>query len=131
MVTIVLVATVLLIVGYFSGMLNPKDLELKKTEQKTVPLSTAPASESKKTEPIMDIEEDEEEFSFEPIQETSIEVFEQVSEEPAPVDEIIDLDEEREETASGRLASLRSEIESGDRKPETREERMKRLFGDR
>ena len=130
-VTIVLVATVLLIVGYFSGMLNPKDLELKKTEQKTVPLSTAPASESKKTEPIMDIEEDEEEFSFEPIQETSIEVFEQVSEEPAPVDEIIDLDEEREETASGRLASLRSEIESGDRKPETREERMKRLFGDR
>ena len=33
--------------------------------------------------------------------------------------------------ASGRLASLRSEIESGDRKPETREERMKRLFGDR
>ena len=77
------------------------------------------------------IEEDEEEFSFEPIQETSIEVFEQVSEEPAPVDEIIDLDEEREETASGRLASLRSEIESGDRKPETREERMKRLFGDR
>jgi hypothetical protein len=79
----------------------------------------------------MDIEEDEEEFSFEPIQETTIEDFEQVREEPATVEEIIDLDEEREETASGRLASLRSEIESGDRKPETREERMKRLFGDR
>ena len=133
MVTIVIVATVLLIVGYFTGMLNPKDLEQKKEATKTVPLSIAPATVSKENEPREDVDEDgyEDEFSFESIQETSEEVIEHVMEEPAPIEEIIDLDEEIEETASGRLASLRSEIESGDRKPETREERMKRLFGDR
>ena len=131
MVTIVIVATVLLIVGYFSGMLNPKDLEQKKEVTKTDPLPNAPSTVSKENEPSRDDEEDEEEFSFEPIQEATVEVFEQEIEERTPVEEIIDLDEELDETASGRLASLRSEIESGDRKPETREERMKRLFGDR
>ena len=131
MITIVIVATALLIVGYFTGMLNPKDLEQKKEGTKTDPLPTAPATASKENEPSRDVEEDEEEFSFEPIQEAEEEVFEQVIEEPVPIEEIIDLDEELDVTASGRLASLRSEIESGDRKPETREERMKRLFGDR
>ena len=131
MVTIVIIATALLIVGYFTGMLNPNGSEQKKAAPKTDPLSTPPATVSKEIEPSMTVEEDEEEFSFEPIQETTVEVFEEVSEEPAPLEEIIDIDEEINETASGRLASLRSEIESGDRKPETREERMKRLFGDR
>lgn len=133
MITIVIVATVLLIVGYFTGMLNPKDLEQKKEATKTVPLSIAPATVSKENEPREDVDEDgyEDEFSFESIQETTEEVIEHEMEESAPIEEIIDLDEELEETASGRLASLRSEIESGDRKPETREERMKRLFGDR
>jgi hypothetical protein len=60
-----------------------------------------------------------------------VEVVEPTEETTEHVEEIIDTDEEMDTSASGRLASLRSEIESGDKKNETREERMKRLFGEK
>ncbi|MDC3290420.1 hypothetical protein OAU85_01140, partial [Candidatus Poseidoniaceae archaeon] len=130
MVTIVIVATVLLIVGYFTGMLNPKGEQQEKEIQEKK--NRLPVTQSNETQPKEQVqEEEEEEFSFEPITDTLIEVFEQVMDEPPKLDEVIDLDEEVDVTASGRLASLRNEIEDGEKKPESREERMKRLFGDR
>ena len=129
MVTIVIVATVLLIVGYFTGMLHPKGQEQEEEIQESK--TRVPVSPPLETQPKDTTEDEDEEFSFEPIPDTLVEVFEEVMDEPAKVDEVIELDEELDVTASGRLASLRSEIEDGENKPESREERMKRLFGDR
>ena len=86
---------------------------------------------SPETKPNDSADDEDEEFSFEPISDTMVEVFEEVMDVAPNDDEVIELDEELDVTASGRLASLRSEIEGGENKPESREERMKRLFGDR
>ena len=60
-----------------------------------------------------------------------IEIFESTEEKDAGIEEVIEIEDEMDTSASGRLASLRTEIESGDKKIETREERMKRLFGEK
>ena len=129
MVTIVIVATVLLIVGYFTGMLNPKGQEQEEEVQESK--TRVPVLPSPETKPNDSADDEDEEFSFEPISDTMVEVFEEVMDVAPNDDEVIELDEELDVTASGRLASLRSEIEDGENKPESREERMKRLFGDR
>jgi len=77
------------------------------------------------------VEDEEDEFSFvfedEPkesvVEETVVEV---------PVEEvIIDIDEEVDSSASGRLAALRDEMDGDENKNLTREERMNRFFADK
>ena len=60
-----------------------------------------------------------------------IEIFESTEQMETENEDVIEIEDEMDTSASGRLASLRSEIESGDKKIETREERMKRLFGEK
>ena len=130
--TIIIVAGILLILGYFTGMLSTKH-EQENTEAMPTKEGSTPDVASTHVEPIDEVEasEDTDEFSFEPIENTLIEVIESPVELTEESTEIIDIDEEADVSASGRLASLRDEIESGERKPETREERMRRLFGDK
>lgn len=130
--TIIIVAGILLILGYFTGMLSTKH-EQENTEAMPKKEGSTPDVASTHVEPIDEVEasEDTDEFSFEPIENTLIEVIESPVELTEESTEIIDIDEEADVSASGRLASLRDEIESGERKPETREERMRRLFGDK
>ena len=120
------VASVLLIVAFFAGTFSqnkPQKQPKKKIQSKPLPKIAREESES-----IEEVEDDDE-FSFVYDEEAMVEVIETPVEE-IPVEEvIIDIDEEGDETASGRLASLRDEIgEDGD-KSQSREDRMNRFFG--
>ena len=130
------VASLLLVISYFAGLFTPTGLqkplptkEIPKTKVHTNPMNETSTREDE------DSVIDDDDFSFEPISEPTfnslVEVVEPTEETTEHVEEIIDIDEEMDTSASGRLASLRSEIESGDKKNETREERMKRLFGEK
>ena len=121
------VASVLLIVAFFAGIFSqnkPQKQPKKNLQSKPLPKITRDESEI-----IEEVEDDDDEFSFVYDEEAMVEVIETPVEE-IPVEEvIIDIDEESDETASGRLASLRDEIgEDGD-KSQSREDRMNRFFG--
>ena len=120
------IAATLLIIAFFAGVFTqnetPKEIK-KRSEVKPLP-QTAP----KDTEPV---EEDEDEFSFAYEKENTIEVFETPIEKNVVEEEIIDIQDEIDETPSGRLASLRREMGEGQQKNLTREERMNRLLRDK
>jgi len=120
------IAATLLIIAFFAGVFTqnetPKEIK-KRSEVKPLP-QTAP----KDTEPV---EEDEDEFSFAYEKENTIEVFETPIEKNVVEEEIIDIQDEIDETPSGRLASLRREMGEAQQKNLTREERMNRLLRDK
>ena len=103
-----------------------------KTDSKLTvkPLPTTTAQPKSEPSPVEEVDEEEDEFSFELTEEQVTESI--VAEEPQQVDtvEIIDLPDEEDVTPSGRLASLRDEMSDNQPSAEGREDRMRRFFGD-
>lgn len=122
------VASLLLVVAYLAGLMGTKPKTDSKPSVKPLPTTTAqPKSEPS---PVEEVDEEEDEFSFELTEEQVTESI--VAEEPQQVDtvEIIDLPDEEDVTPSGRLASLRDEMSDNQPSAEGREDRMRRFFGD-
>ena len=137
LLVIIAVASILLTISYFAGLFNPVKVEQPVVKKKAALTSAAEIVENQDA-PIQEVDpnlEEDDEFSFEPITEPAvdsmIEIFESTEEKDVEIEEVIEIEDEMDTSASGRLASLRTEIESGDKKIETREERMKRLFGEK
>ncbi len=124
------VAGILLVVAFFAGAFTPSSTSKVNQKKKTV--KAIPEVGDKVSEHVEEaVEDEEDEFSFvfedEPketvVEETVVEV---------PVEEvIIDIDEEVDSSASGRLAALRDEMDGDENKNLTREERMNRFFADK
>ena len=124
------VAVVVLIVAFFAGVFtqssSPKP---SKKSGQSKPLTTI---KPKVTEPEEEEEEMEDEFSFVFDEESTVEVFEEPEEETIVVEqEVIEIQDELDESPSGRLASLRREMGDGDEKSLSREDRMNRLLRDK
>ena len=121
------VASLLLVVAYLTGMMGTKQQASSKPKLKPLPTDTTqPIAEPS---PVEQVEEEEEEFSFELTEEPVSESI--VTEESQQVDtvEIIDLPDEEDVTPSGRLASMRDELTDNQPSAEGREDRMRRFFG--
>ncbi|MBT5593918.1 MAG: hypothetical protein HOJ60_00065 [Euryarchaeota archaeon] len=122
------VATVLLIIAFFAGAFNqnaPQKQSKKNNQGKPLPKIADSVTES-----VEDVEDDDE-FSFVFDENAMVEVIEAPIEE-VPVEEvIIDIDDEGDDSASGRLASLRDEMGEDGNKRQSREDRMSRFFGDK
>jgi hypothetical protein len=124
------VAAILLIIAFFAGVFTqsstPK-LDRKKGQKKQLP-----SVKIDEKEPEEDEEDIEEEFSFVFDEENAVEVFETPGEETIVVEEeVIEIDDELDESPSGRLASLRREMGDGEKKNLSMEERMDRLLRDK
>jgi hypothetical protein len=121
------VASLLLVVAYLTGMMGTKQKASSKPKPKPLPTGTTqPIAEPS---PVEEVEEEEDEFSFELTEEPVSESI--VTEESKQVDtvEIIDLPDEEDVTPSGRLASMRDEMTDNQPSAEGREDRMRRFFG--
>ncbi|MDA7740996.1 hypothetical protein N8930_04415, partial [Euryarchaeota archaeon] len=121
------VASLLLVVAYLTGMMGTKQKASSKPKPKPLPTDTTqPIAEPS---PVEQVEEEEDEFSFELTEEPVSESI--VTEESQQVDtvEIIDLPDEEDVTPSGRLASMRDELTDNQPSAEGREDRMRRFFG--
>ncbi|MBT3453092.1 MAG: hypothetical protein HN444_07005, partial [Euryarchaeota archaeon] len=121
------VASLLLVVAYLTGMMGTKQQASSKPKLKPLPTDTTqPIAEPS---PVEQVEEEEDEFSFELTEEPVSESI--VTEESQQVDtvEIIDLPDEEDVTPSGRLASMRDELTDNQPSAEGREDRMRRFFG--
>jgi hypothetical protein len=121
------VASLLLVVAYLTGMMGTKQQASSKPKLKPLPTDTTqPIAEPS---PVEQIQEEEDEFSFELTEEPVSESI--VTEESQQVDtvEIIDLPDEEDVTPSGRLASMRDELTDNQPSAEGREDRMRRFFG--
>ena len=123
------VASLLLVVAYVAGLMGTKP----KTDSKAVvkPLPSTTVQTTPEPSPVEEVDEEEDEFSFELTEEPVTESI--VTDELQQVDtvEVIDLPDEEDVTPSGRLASLRDEISDNQPSAEGREDRMRRFFGDR
>ena len=129
-VLIILIASSMLALGYVSGILKPPQQQENTKRKKSPALKKAPPVEEQSAEHEEDDEFDDLSFEFEEeVQPTPIESIEQVIHIE---EEVLDIEDEPEDvTASGRLASLRSEMNDGDNSAESMDERMKRLFGEK
>ena len=93
--------------------------------------STPAISDKETVEEKVEELEDDDEFSFVFEEETKESMVEETLVE-VPVEEvIIDIDDEVDSSASGRLAALRSEMDGDDQTNLTREERMNKFFSDK
>jgi hypothetical protein len=121
------VASLLLVVAYLTGMMGTKQKASSKPKPKPLPTGTTQAKAE--PSPVEEVEEEEDEFSFELTEEPVSESI--VTEESQQVDtvEIIDLPDEEDVTPSGRLASMRDEMTDNQPSAEGREDRMRRFFG--
>ena len=121
------IASILLIIAFFAGVFTqnaPQKVEKKQSKSKPLPQIKTDETES--------VEEIEDEFSFVfEDEDTSVEGFETPLEEVVVEEEAIELDDELDVSASGRLASLGKEIGNDKGKNQTIEDRMNRLFGDK
>ncbi len=128
-VVTLLVAALLLIVAYFGGILTSAPAGKKKSVPQ---VKETPKSEDASEPVTQDVEEEEDEFSFE-IPEESTQDSEATVEEQLPVDtvEVIEVPDEEDVTPSGRLASLRDEMTGEKPSAEGRQDRMARFFEDR
>ena len=123
----IVVATILLIVAFLAGA--------TRTEKKPARTPRKDAAEANKEvelteeEPVP-VEEEIDEFSFEPAEEVD-EVPLQNETAQALVEsiEVIDLPDEEDATPSGRLASMRDEITTDRPSSEGRQDRMRKFFG--
>ena len=99
------------------------------SKPKPKPLPTGTTQPIAEPSPVEQVEEEEDEFSFELTEEPVSESI--VTEESQQVDtvEIIDLPDEEDVTPSGRLASMRDEMTDNQPSAEGREDRMRRFFG--
>ncbi len=122
------VASILLVIAFFAGAFNPSTISDSKEKKK--PVKSMPEIADKNPEQEAGLEE-EDEFSF-VFEDEPKEVVDEVTVVEVPVEEvIIDLDEEVDSSASGRLAALRDEMDGDENKKLTREERMNRFFADK
>ena len=121
------IASILLIIAFFAGVFTqnaPQKVEKKQSKSKPLPQI--------KTEETESVEEIEDEFSFVfEDEDTSVEGFETPLEEVVVEEEAIELDDELDVSASGRLASLGMEMSKDKGKNQSIEDRMNRLFGDK
>ena len=124
------VAVLVLIVAFFAGVFTQSSSP--KPSKKSGQSKPLPTIKPKVTEPEEEEEEMEEEFSFVFDEESTVEVFEEPEEETIVVEqEVIEIQDELDESPSGRLASLRREMGDGDEKSLSREDRMNRLLRDK
>ena len=128
-VVTLLVAALLLIVAYFGGILTSAPAGKKKSVPQ---VKETPKSEDASEPVTQEVEEEEDEFSFE-IPEESTQDSETTVEKQLPVDtvEVIEVPDEEDVTPSGRLASLRDEMTGEKPSAEGRQDRMARFFEDR
>jgi len=121
------IASILLIIAFFAGVFTqnaPQKVEKKQSKSKPLPQIKTDETES--------VEEIEDEFSFVfEDEDTSVEGFETPLEEVVVEEEAIELDDELDVSASGRLASLGMEMSKDKGKNQSIEDRMNRLFGDK
>jgi len=120
------VASILLIIAFFAGAFTkkaPRTQSKGNSVTKRLPRVTPNESVSE--------EEVEEEFSFVFDEKNTVEVFETAIEQIVEEEEIIEIEDELDESASGRLASLRREIGEGQSSNPSMEDRMKRLMRDK
>jgi hypothetical protein len=120
------VASILLIIAFFAGAFTqkaPRTQSKGNSGTKRLPRVTPDESVSE--------EEVEEEFSFVFDEKNTVEVFETAIEKIVEEEEIIEIEDELDESASGRLASLRREIGEGQSSNQSMEDRMKRLMRDK
>jgi len=102
------VASILLVIAFFAGAFtqNTPPKSVKTTGRKPIPSVTTNKPEKEEGE-----EEDEDEFSFVFDEGRTVEVFETQIEVNEDEEEIIEIEDEIDESPSGRLASLRREME--------------------
>ncbi len=125
-----LVASILLVVGYFSGIFTPSSTSMSAAGKKKSEKPMPKISEEKSDVPKPEDEDDDDEFSFVFEDETPDETEEQIVE--VSVEEvIIDIDDETDTSASGRLAALRNEMDGDNERSLSREERMNKFFADK
>ena len=120
------IASILLIIAFFAGVFTqnaPQNLPKKHSKSKPLPPVTPNEPESAET--VVD------EFSFAFDEESTVEVFDTPLEDIIIEQEIIEIEDEIDVSASGRLASLGKEIGNDKGKNQTIEDRMNRLFGDK
>ena len=84
-----------------------------------------------KKEKVEEIEDEDDEFSFVFDEEKSESLVEESLVEVSVEEVVIDIDDEVDSSASGRLAALRNEMDGDEEKNLTREERMNRFFADK
>ena len=101
------VASILLVIAFFAGAFtqNTPSKSVKTTGRKPIPSVTINKTEKEEEE------EDEDEFSFVFDEGKTVEVFETQIEVNEDEEEIIEIEDEIDESPSGRLASLRREME--------------------
>lgn len=120
------IAGILLIIAFFAGVFTqnaPQTSPKKHSKSKPLPAITPDKPES--------VETDADEFSFVFDEESTVEVFETPLEDSVVEEDIIDIEDEPDVSASGRLASLGKEIGNDKGKNQSIEDRMNRLFGDK
>lgn len=122
----IVVASLLLIIAFFAGAFTKNSSEIlpkKKEEVKPLPKVSEKVPEK--------VEEIEDEFSF-VFEEDSVIDTKKVEMVKIPDDEvIIEIDEEEDSSASGRLAALRNEMDGDTKNPQSLEDRMSRFFADK
>ena len=102
------VASLLLIIAFFAGVFT------QNTTKKPVIMNeqskALPTIKADEKEPEGEDEELEEEFSFVFDEESTVEVFENLAEESVVEEDVLEIKDEIDESASGRLAALRREM---------------------
>jgi hypothetical protein len=110
-------------------MMGTKPEADSKSKSKPLPTNIAQPEVEKETNPMDDVNEEEDEFSFELAEEPVSESTGTKDVQQVDTVEVIDLPDEEDVTPSGRLASLRDEMTENQPSAEGREDRMRRFFG--
>ena len=127
----IVVASILLVIAFFAGAFNQSSSAQPSQKKKTVKPMPAISNNDAVEEKVEEIEDEDDEFSFVFDEEKSESLVEESLVEVSVEEVVIDIDDEVDSSASGRLAALRNEMDGDEEKNLTREERMNRFFADK